>query len=288
MRHALNGSQAVKLAPCDTRSQKNSFSVRLCAAILSPSVPVAARAAANMDMLRAPEIERHWALFLDLDGTLLDIALAPDKVVIPPGLIDALARVGAALDGALAVVSGRRLGDVDRLLSPLRLPVAAEHGAVIRLPSGALDRIPVARRPPGEWMKQIREATRGWSGILVEEKTYSVAIHYRLAPHQRGAVRQLATSLLRTVPDRFELLMAKQAFELRPKGVTKARGVEVLMGQAPFRGRQPVFVGDDVTDEDGIEIADRMGGLGLHVDAAFGGQPRAVRDWLKRAADSLE
>ena len=239
-----------------------------------------------MDMLKAPEIERHWALFLDLDGTLLDIALAPDKVIIPPGLIDALARVGAALNGALAVASGRRLADIDRMLSPLRLPVAAEHGAVVRLPSGVVDSVSPVRRPPPQWAAQLRDATRSWDGILVEEKTYSIAIHYRLAPHRMSAVKQLATSLVRADPQ-FELLAAKQAFEVRPKGVTKGRAVQMLIETEPFRARQPVFVGDDVTDEDGMEVAARLGGFGLNVGAVFGGKPPAVRDWLARAADAL-
>ena len=237
-------------------------------------------------MLRAPEIERHWALFLDLDGTLLDIALAPDQVIIPLGLIDALARVGAALNGALAVVSGRRLADIDRMLSPLRLPVAAEHGAVVRLPSGVVDSVLPVQRPPPQWAAQLREATRGWDGILIEEKTYSIAIHYRLAPHRMSAVKQLATSLVRSDPQ-FELLAAKQAFEVRPKGVTKGRAVQMLIETEPFRARQPVFVGDDVTDEDGMEVAARLGGFGLNVGAVFGGKPPAVRDWLARAADAL-
>lgn len=240
----------------------------------------------TMDMLKAPEIERHWALFLDLDGTLLDIALAPDKVIIPPGLIDALARVGAALNGALAVVSGRRLADIDRMLSPLRLPVAAEHGAVVRLPSGVVDSVSPVRRPPPQWAAQLRDATRDWSGILVEEKTYSIAIHYRLAPDRMSAVKQLATSLVRSDPQ-FELLAAKRAFEVRPKGVTKGRAVQMLIETEPFRARQPVFVGDDVTDEDGMEVAARLGGFGLNVGAVFGGKPPAVRDWLARAADAL-
>ena len=144
------------------------------------------------------------------------------------------------------------------------------------------------RRPPRAWVKQLRQAVSGWDGVLIEEKTYSVALHYRLAPHRGGAVRKLAVSLVRTAPHRFEVLAAKRAVEIRPKGITKGRAVEVLMERHPFRGRQPVFVGDDVTDEDGMEIAHRLGGLGLNVDAAFGGQPRAVRDWLKRAADSLK
>jgi trehalose 6-phosphate phosphatase len=238
-------------------------------------------------MLRAPDVERHWALFLDLDGTLLDIATAPDRVVVPPRLTDALADVHAALGGALAVVSGRTLDDVDRLLAPLRLPVAAEHGAVIRLPSGVLDNIPATRRPSRQWIEKLHAATRDWSGVLVEEKAYSVALHYRLAPHRKSELRQLAMSLVRAAPTRFELLAAKEAFEVRPKGVTKGRAVEILMSQEPFRARQPVFVGDDVTDEDGMEAAVRLGGLGLTVGAVFEGQPLAVRNWLKRAADAM-
>ena len=242
---------------------------------------------ATMDMLKAREIERHWALFLDLDGTLIDIAAAPDKVVTPSRLTETLARVRSALDGAVAVVSGRRLGEIDQLLSPLELPVAAEHGAIIRLPSGALDQIAPTLRPPREWADQLRQATRDWSGILIEEKTYSIAIHYRLAPHHEDAVRHVALSLVKTAPARFELLALKRAFEVRPKGASKARAVNLLMEQEPFRRRQPVFVGDDITDEDGIASAVRLGGLGLKVDAAFGGKTLAVRDWLGRAADSL-
>lgn len=238
-------------------------------------------------MLTAPEVERHWALFLDLDGTLLDIAAAPDKVVTPSRLTDALARVGGALGGALAVVSGRRLDEIDRLLSPLRVAVAAEHGALVRLPSGEVHGVAATRCPPPEWIEQLRDATRSWNGILVEEKIYSVALHYRLAPDRRSAVRQLAMSLVRTAPDRFELLAAKEAFEIRPKGITKGQAVELLMNHEPFRARQPVFVGDDVTDEDGMEVAVRLGGLGFNVGAVFEGQPLAVRAWLERAADTL-
>lgn len=282
----MRAAGTVKLAPRDKGGHKKT---PFQAGFTRPfwTVPLAgARAAMTMDMLKAPEIERHWALFLDLDGTLLDIAPAPDKVIIPPGLIDALARVGAALNGALAVVSGRRLADIDRMLSPLRVHVAAEHGAVVRLPSGVVDSVSPVHRPPPQWMEQLREATRNWDGILVEEKTYSIAIHYRLAPNRMSAVKELATSLVRSDPQ-FELLVAKEAFEVRPKGVTKGRAVEMLVETEPFRARQPVFVGDDVTDEDGMEIAARLGGFGLNVGAVFGGKPPAVREWLNRAADSL-
>jgi trehalose 6-phosphate phosphatase len=181
----------------------------------------------------------------------------------------------------------RRLDEIDRLLSPLRVAVAAEHGALIRLPSGEVHGVPATRCPPPEWIEQLRHATRSWNGILVEEKIYSVALHYRLAPDRQRAIRQLAMSLVRLAPDRFELLAAKEAFEIRPKGITKGQAVELLMNHEPFRARQPVFVGDDVTDEDGMEVAVRLGGLGLNVGAVFEGQPLAVRAWLERAADTL-
>src|SRR5262245_61437846 len=116
-------------------------------------------------MLRAPEVERHWALFLDLDGTLLDIAATPDSVITPQRLTDTLSRVQWALGGALAVISGRSLSEVDRLLSPITLPGGAEHGAIVRLPSGALDRIPSTRRPPRDWVQQLVDATRDWTGV---------------------------------------------------------------------------------------------------------------------------
>ena len=160
--------RTVKLASGDkSRSQKNSFSALLLIAILD--VPRARRRTGNvtMDMLKAPEIERHWALFLDLDGTLLDIAAAPDKVVIPPAPDRCAGARRSALDGALAVVSGRRLANIDRLLSPLRLPVAAEHGAVIRLPSGAIDSVSARAPSAASWVEQLRRrratGTAFWS-----------------------------------------------------------------------------------------------------------------------------
>jgi trehalose 6-phosphate phosphatase len=238
-------------------------------------------------MLRAPEVERHWALFLDLDGTLLDIAATPDKVVTPERLTDALVRVQRALDGALAVVSGRSLADVDRLLSPVTFPAGAEHGAVIRLPSGGLNRVPASQRPPVHWARQLAEATRDWTGIIIEEKQYAIAIHYRLAPEREAAAYSLVQSLVNTASESFELLAARKAFEIHPKGITKGHAVSQLMSTEPFRGRQPVFVGDDITDQYGMDVATRLGGMGLNVAAAFGGQPSAVREWLRRAAEGL-
>lgn len=229
-----------------------------------------------------PEPKNDWALFLDLDGTLLDIAPAPDRVRVPPDLTADLKRAADALDGALAVVSGRMLAEVDALLAPLRLPTAGEHGAVIRLPDGRLDEI--ATTVPTGWVEALTQAADTHAGILIERKTHSVVAHYRRAAHQEDFVRALCRELVEGHEDAFEALPCKLAQEIRPRGVTKERAVRTLMAVRPFKGRRPVFIGDDVTDEDGYRAAAALGGEGLSVFDRFGGRPSLVREWLKSVA----
>jgi trehalose 6-phosphate phosphatase len=230
-----------------------------------------------------PEIEPGWSLFLDLDGTLIDIARSPDSVVVPPGLVDLLARLRGKLGGALAIISGRPIQDIDRVLEPVRFAAGAEHGAVIRHGDGRIEEAGSQERPPAEWIARLARATAAWPGIQIEQKRYAIAIHYRLAPGYEQKVRELVTALTEDHAARFEIVAAKQAFEIRPRAINKGLAVKALMACTPFQGRYPVFVGDDVTDEDGIEMARQLGGLGLHVDRAFGGKTHAVRDWLGRA-----
>jgi trehalose 6-phosphate phosphatase len=239
-------------------------------------------------MYSAPEIERNWSLFLDLDGTLIDIVRSPNEIYMPEGLLDTLIRLRNALEGALAIVSGRPLHEIDRLLGPHKFSAGAEHGAVIRYPTGEVDRAK-ALKPPESWMEIIRERIREWPGASVEQKDYSIAIHYRLAPDAEDMVRDLARSVVGD-DNKADLSVTtgKKVFEIRPKGVTKGRAVKLLTDAEPFRGRMPVFVGDDVTDEDGMRMARELGGIGLHVADAFGGEPALVRAWLKRAADLFE
>jgi trehalose 6-phosphate phosphatase len=224
---------------------------------------------------------------MDLDGTLLDLASSPARVVAPKRLSATLKRVRDGLGGALAIVSGRTLEEIDRLLHPLELPIASEHGAVIRCPSGAIEEAPNLHRLPEEWLSHLRAQVRDWDGVLLEEKRHSVAVHFRLAPLRAQDVRDLVTSLVWREPKCFEVLTAKMAFEIRCRDVTKAHAVKLLMDVPPFRGRLPVFVGDDVTDKDGMEAARELGGFGLQVAPTFQGRPSAVRVWLRRAAASL-
>lgn len=226
-----------------------------------------------------PSPDKNWALFLDIDGTLLDIASSPDKVVVPLGLASTLTRASTWLGGALALASGRTLAEIDALMAPLKPPCAAEHGAILRFPDGAVVEAGPGHGVPSAWRDRLHASTSDWRGVMVEEKQACVAVHYRLAPECEADVRALVGSVVAEDPS-FEVLPARMAFEIRHRGLTKALAVTRLMPEAPFFGRMPVFVGDDVTDEDGFAAARAMGGLALNVHEVFGGQPAQVREWL--------
>lgn len=225
----------------------------------------------------------NWALFLDLDGTLLDIAATPDAVVVPADLVADLTLAAKALGGALAIVSGRGLDNIDSLLRPLHLPVGSEHGAIVRLPNGFHDEIEL--KVPEEWKVALCDLAASCPGVLVEAKQHNVVAHYRNAPSHAAELRRVVGNLVAFDPENFELLKAKMAFEIRPRRVSKGRAVRALMNVTPFKGRIPVFVGDDTTDEDGFEAAIALGGAALDVAPAFAGRPSEVRAWLKRFAE---
>ena len=234
--------------------------------------------AARPELPPLPELGRI-ALLLDLDGTLLDIAPAPDLVVVPPGLIDTLRILRERLGGALAVITGRPIETIDRLLRDAPYAVAGEHGGAVRhAPDEPVER---ARQvaPSDEMLDKAERLARAHPGALLEVKASGFTMHYRAVPD--AAVELLAglEALLRGSTE-FELLSGKMMWEVRPHGVDKGNAVRALMERAPFAGRMPVFIGDDVTDEAAIEAAEAMGGVGLRVLEAFG-EPADVRAWLK-------
>jgi trehalose 6-phosphate phosphatase len=223
-------------------------------------------------------LRRDRALFLDIDGTLLDIAPRPDAVVIPDDLPPTLQAVSDRLGGALALVSGRALDVIDWLMAPLRLPAAAEHGAILRTTDGTIETC-VAQSVPASWRQHLRTETKNWNGVLVDEKQASVAVHYRLAPEREAEVQALVERIAAEDPA-FEVLPARMAFEIRPRGADKGSAIRRFLSMPPFQGRTPVFVGDDVTDEDGFAAVREAGGIALHVTHDFGGEPANVRRWL--------
>jgi len=227
------------------------------------------------------------ALLLDLDGTLLDIAPTPDAVRVPDGLADTLQRLRNHLGGALAVVTGRPIEQIDALLPGIPYAIAGEHGGAIRHAPGD----PVVRAvlpdPPVEWVMQAARLVEAHPGTLLEQKQRGFVFHYRSVPEIGPLLREAALALIESEAHRFGLMEASMAWEVRPRGVDKGSAVEALMQDAPFAGRQPVFIGDDVTDEDGMRAAQGLRGTGLRVPDVFGG-PAEVRAWLARCADALD
>ncbi|HSI00818.1 MAG TPA: trehalose-phosphatase [Reyranella sp.] len=235
-----------------------------------------------------PDLDRKSALFLDLDGTLLEIAATPELVVVPPALPSVLAHLHHQLEGAVAIVSGRPLGQIDHLLIPFRAAAAGEHGVSVRFPDGTLEDMPVGIAVPEAWREALNVAVVRWPGVRVETKPHGVAVHYRLAPEREHEVWQLVRALVAPDHPWFRLIPAREAVEIGLRAASKGHAVERLMSHAPFHGRKPIFVGDDFTDEAGMSMARRYGGLGLRVSEVFGGDPAQVRAWLTHGMERMD
>jgi trehalose 6-phosphate phosphatase len=234
---------------------------------------------------RLPPLDRA-ALLLDLDGTLLDLAPHPDAVVVPPELHKVLRALRRLMGDAVAVVTGRPIETVDTLLGDAVFAVAGEHGGAIRHAPGEAVQRPLLPSPPRAWLVAAEQLAADHPGALLEHKKRGFALHYRAAPHAGQSLHEALVRLLAGSSE-FELLPAHMLWEVRPRGTDKGKAIAGLMDRAPFRGRLPVFVGDDVTDEDGITAAAALGGVGLRVQDAFG-DAAGVRAWLQRIASERD
>lgn len=231
------------------------------------------------------------ALFLDFDGTLVDIAVTPESVYVPEDLCATLRRLDGLLGGALAVVSGRPLVDIDRFLAPCRLAAAGQHGSELRISGEAAPSAMAARLSWPAIHRRVSEFAATHPGVLVEAKEYGVALHYRNAPQHAEAVAIEATRLANAAGPTLQVLPGKMVYELKPAGVNKGVALRRFMAMPPFRGRVPVFIGDDVTDIDAFVAAHALGGLSFAVGDTAGGPidgrfptPEAVRHWLTELA----
>lgn len=229
----------------------------------------------------------HCALLLDIDGTLLELAATPSEVKVPAGLESTLRELHARTDGALALVSGRSLEDIDRIFAPMRLPIVGGHGAEMRL-SVDNEAVAVHAPPMDKDLKRRFAAIAQLSpGILLEDKGYSIALHYRLAPMFERTIYEAVSAIRADLPEApVEIMPGKAVCEIKHSGFTKATGVVELMRHEPFAGRRPIFLGDDATDETVFAIMPGMNGIsfsvGRHahgVDGYFEA-PRDVRAWL--------
>jgi trehalose 6-phosphate phosphatase len=233
------------------------------------------------------------AFLLDVDGTIVDIALTPREVRVPDSLRRVLARLVARTNGAVALVSGRSLDDLDRLFAPLRITAIGGHGAEFRLVGGST--LEGRDAPPldPELRRQLVAIAGG--GVLAEDKGYAVALHYRQAPEKETLVRQSVAKVCAAPwPDPLEILPGKAVVEIKHAEFTKATGVRELMEHAPFAGRQPIFIGDDTTDETVFAIMPELDGLAISVGRKVAGvlhhfeTPESVRGWLERIAPAAE
>ena len=219
------------------------------------------------------------SLFLDFDGTLVELAPTPDAVHVDQGIKHLLARVHNGLHGALANVSGRKLADLDRLLGPLPGVMVAEHGAIIRFDDGRIETLSLDRTPPQAWLKIAEEEMGQWPGILIEPKMFGFAVHYRNAPDLEVVVNALMQSICAESRSHI-VLHADMVAEIHPAGVSKAGAIQRLMKEPPFRNGMPIFVGDDPTDLDGMRATVKLGGKGVPVGQSFLKCPADVRRWL--------
>src|SRR4030081_187713 len=232
------------------------------------------------------------AILLDIDGTLLDLAPTPREVWVPPGLAKTLNRLLVRTSGALAMVSGRSLNDIDLIFAPDQFPGVGGHGAEMRV--GADSESVATHAPPmdKELKRRLAAIVKLSPGILLEDKGYSLALHYRLAPHAEKANYEAVSLIRADLPNApIEVLPGKCVCEIKHSGFNKASGVLELMTHEPFKGRRPIFIGDDATDESVFAILPDLRGLAFSVGRRAQGvahhfdEPRDVREWLAGLVD---
>lgn len=235
-----------------------------------------------------PPCSRNWAFFLDVDGTLLDIAETPDAAEATRSEKSLVRKLHEASGGALALVSGRSLADIDELFAPLKIAVAGQHGVERRDARGELHRGSYPRSQLQRAAEAVRDFAAAHDGLVFEDKGASFALHYRLAPALEDAARNVVRKAAASLGDWVEVQMGKMVIELKPAGRDKGVAIEEFLREPPFAGRAPVFIGDDITDEDGFRVVNRAGGHSIKVgegrtEARWQlADPSAARAWLQQ------
>lgn len=239
---------------------------------------------------RPPVAESGWAYFLDFDGTLLELAATPDTIRVDSALPVLLGDLHRACAGAVALISGRALADLDLRLGVPHLPKAGQHGLERRDAAG---RVWLHASPP-QARQTIRAALapllRRHSGLLLEDKGLSLALHYRRAPELASHVHQLMRRLVAEIGEDLVIQEGKCVVEVKPAGVDKGTAISEYLAEAPFRGRRPVFIGDDKTDEHAFAVVNKHDGISIGVGSAAANaryrlpDVTAVRNWLAGAA----
>jgi len=231
-----------------------------------------------------------WCLFLDVDGTLLELATTPGSVVVEASLLALLEKLQRAAGGALALVSGRTIVDLDRLFSPLKLPAAGTHGCERRGAQGETRVAPVVRDQLNTLRAKLGEMVQRHPGLLLEDKGAALALHYLQAPQLEREVRAEVALLAAPLVPEFALLNGHAVIEIKPAMHTKESAIDGFLAEPPFIGRKPAFLGDDITDLTGFNAVRRAGGLAIAVGPRVTSEwwlpgTRAVRRWLEQLSE---
>lgn len=241
------------------------------------------KASAN---LSAPSA--NWAYFFDIDGTLADLAPTPSEIRLEHDLHQLIRRLHVNTGGALALISGRSIDDVDTIFGAPPLPVAGQHGLERRNARGKISHHDAISEKLERARTQLRDAVPRYNGLLLEDKGMSLALHYRAVPALASFAHRMMRGVHATMGPEYAILTGKRIIELKPSGKDKGEAVREFMEEQPFRGRTPVFVGDDVTDEHGFAVVNSLGGQSIKVGPGRTvarwrlADVVAVRSWLER------
>jgi trehalose 6-phosphate phosphatase len=229
-------------------------------------------------------------LFLDVDGTLVELTDTPSQTVSDAQIKQLLADLADKLEGAVALVSGRQISTLDRLFAPLRLPAAGLHGVERRRADGVMQGGNFVDTHLDTARVQLKALVAAHSGTLLEDKDRNIAIHFRLAPQFAEEIRTAVIAIVEPLGRSYQIQAGDMMYEIKPRGFTKATAIRAFMQEPPFSGRRPVFIGDDLTDQDGFPTVESLGGISIGVGNRVQGQYHlddvtAVRAWLRRLAD---
>jgi trehalose 6-phosphate phosphatase len=222
------------------------------------------------------------ALFLDVDGTLLEIVDHPEQVLPTERLIKLMPRLPEATGGAVALISGRSIESLDQIFQPLRLPAAGLHGLVRRDSHGESHRVSIAEDWLADVVSRLHKFVAAHSGLLVEDKGLSVALHYRQRPDMAGDVARFVELLSADLPEDAGVLAGRMVYEFKPTAQDKGSAIRAFMTEAPFAGRHPIFIGDDVTDEVGFAAINELAGTSVKV-----GDLPTIADWKLDSVDHV-
>ncbi len=228
---------------------------------------------------------RPWALFLDIDGTLVEFAATPDEVVMPEEVRTTLQRLSEESEGGVAIITGRPIPSADRLFKPVEFPIAGLHGGEFRI-ADTYELLPVPPLPEG-WRQHAKAFAEAHPGVTYEEKRAGFGLHYRDAPELGTATDDAVRTMLLSGNPGYHLLRANMVAEVRPDGIDKGTAIRRFMETAAFEGRHPIFFGDDTTDDDGFRALQQIGGTAVVVGSRrppeaqyFVKDPKTMRDLL--------